>query len=107
MDMFSALSDPTRRQIIELLSEHKKLPATDIAKNFKVSQPAISQHLKVLRKAKLVHMERFAQKHIYQINVDSFIDLEQWILKLAKVWDDRFDRLDVVLQENKKRIERR
>ncbi len=56
MDKFAALADPTRRQIIELLARHAELSATEIARHFPSSPPAISQHLKVLRDANLIVM---------------------------------------------------
>ena len=62
MDMFVALSDPTRRNILELLATRGELSATAIYEQFPVSPQAVSQHLKVLREAHLVEMEKRAQK---------------------------------------------
>ncbi|SRR5258708_5037139 len=104
MDVFSALADPTRRTIVELLASNGKLSMTDIFSNFSMSQPAISQHLKVLREAKLVDMEKSAQKHLYKINPSKFLEIEGWIHKMTKVWNDRFDVLNDLL-ENEKRME--
>src|SRR5436189_6328605 len=67
MDMFVALSDPTRRAILEILATRGELSATDIYEQFSVSPQAISQHLKVLREAHLVVMEKHAQKHVYSL----------------------------------------
>src|SRR5947199_10654689 len=67
MDMFVALSDPTRRAILEVLAGSGELSATDIYEQFSVSPQAISQHLKVLREANLVVMEKHAQKHLYRL----------------------------------------
>ncbi|MBI4009508.1 helix-turn-helix transcriptional regulator [Candidatus Roizmanbacteria bacterium] len=98
MDMFSALAEPTRRSIIEMLATKGQLPASVIYDKFPASPPAISQHLKVLREAKLVQMEKQAQKHIYKINTKSLRKLEDWANKMATMWNERFDRLDTVLQ---------
>ncbi len=98
MDMFSALSDPTRRNILEMLADSGHLSATDIYDKFHVSHPAISQHLKVLREANLVLVERKAQRRIYRINPERMHELELWIKKVSKIWDERFDELDKVLQ---------
>ena len=68
MDMFVALADPTRRNILELLASSGELSATAIYAQFPVSPQAVSQHLKVLRDAHLVKMEKRAQKHVYSLN---------------------------------------
>lgn len=102
MDIYSALADPTRRNILELLANNGLLSASDISSNFQMSQPAISQHLKVLRVAKLVDMEKQAQKHLFKINPHKLLEMEGWIHKMTKVWSERFARLDNLLEEDKK-----
>jgi DNA-binding transcriptional ArsR family regulator len=104
MDTFSALADPTRRSILEILATTGQLSATDIAKRFEVSSPAISQHLKILREARLVGMQKQAQKRIYSITPEPMITMEVWIERLTKVWHERFERLDAVLQEEKEKL---
>lgn len=101
MDMFVALSDPTRRTILEILSENGQLSATQIYDKFNVTHPAISQHLKVLREADLVSVEKRSQQRLYQINPKKIEDLDMWVRKLAKSWDQRFDRLDKALENEK------
>jgi DNA-binding transcriptional ArsR family regulator len=101
MDMFTALADPTRRDIVELLAKSGKLPASDIYIKFNISHPAISQHLKVLKEAKLVKVEKQAQQRIYQINPVGIEELEHWVEKLSKVWHRRFDQFEKVLQKEK------
>ncbi len=104
MDMFSALADPNRRHIIELLAQNGQLSSTAISAKFSVSAPAISQHLKVLREAKLVKMEKRAQTHLYQINPEKIEELEVWVQKLGRMWDARFERLDRVLAAEKRKL---
>src|SRR6266542_3537839 len=101
MDAFSALADPTRRRIIELLANNGQLSATAIYGKFQVSSPAISQHLKVLREAKLVEMEKRAQQHIYQINPDAMSEIEEWVQKMTERWNARFSVLDEILEVEK------
>lgn len=103
MDIFTALADLNRRRIIELLAASGKLSASDISNKFKISSPAISQHLKVLREAKLVDMEKRAQKRIYTINTNSLLEIEDWLAKMKKLWSGRLDRLDELLKAEKKR----
>ncbi len=104
MDVFSALADPTRRSILEMLAGEGRLSASEIGERFPVSAPAISQHLKVLREANLVRVERRAQQRIYEINPEAMLEMEQWARNLRALLDERFDALDRVLEEQKKRI---
>ena len=101
MDTFSALAEPTRRRIIEMIATSGRMSATDISDKFKVSPPAISQHLKVLREAKLVDMEKSAQMRIYTINTNSLLEIGDWTSKMVKLWDKRLDRLDELLKSTK------
>ena len=104
MDKFNALADPTRRKIIEMLANKGPLSATDISDKFEVSPSAISQHLKALRVANLVRMEKRAQQRIYQINPDAMLELEEWPRQMTQLWNQRFDVLDTLLQEEKMKI---
>jgi DNA-binding transcriptional ArsR family regulator len=104
MDKFSALADPTRRTILEMLAVNGQLSATDISDKFQVSPSAISQHLKVLRKANLVRMEKRAQQRLYQINPETMGELEAWARQLTQRWNERFEALDEVLEAEKKKI---
>jgi len=101
MDVFYALAEPTRRSIMELLASNGALAATDIANNFNTSPPAISQHLKVLREANLVRVEKRAQHRIYQINPGAMQELETWMERITARWNERFDALDRLLAAEK------
>lgn len=105
MDMFSAIADQTRRTIIEMLASKGKLTATQIFDKFHISPPAISQHLKVLREAKLVDMEKRAQQRIYTINTHTLQELEGWAHKMKITWEQRFNRLDALLKKEQNRGE--
>jgi DNA-binding transcriptional ArsR family regulator len=104
MDKFSALADPNRRKIIELLAAKGQLSATEIYEHFQVSPQAISQHLKVLRDANLVQVEKRAQQRIYRVNPETMLDLEGWARKMRQLWDDRFDAMEKVLEAEKNRL---
>jgi DNA-binding transcriptional ArsR family regulator len=90
---------------VELLATRGQLTATGIYDNFSVSHPAISQHLKVLREANVVQMEKRAQQHLYRINPDSMLDLQDWAKQIADLWNQRFDALDKVLAEEQQKKE--
>lgn len=99
MDTFTAISDPTRRQIIELLAEKGRLSATDICSYFTVSPQAISQHLKVLREANVVTVEKKAQQRIYRLNGQAISEVEEWAGRYRRMLSERFERLDDLLQK--------
>ena len=104
MDMFVALSDPTRRAILELLAGCGELTATDIYGHFSVSPQAVSQHLKVLREAQLVVMQKSAQKHLYRLNPQQLSQFEIWVQQTRQRWEERFLALDQVLAAEKQKV---
>src|SRR5438270_12293445 len=106
MDMFEALADPTRRHILEILANSGELAATAIYEQFPVSPQAVSQHLKVLREAHLVEMDKRAQKHVYRLNPQTLSQFEAWVQHMQQRWSERFDALDTVLEREKKQLGR-
>lgn len=104
MDIFSALADANRRKIIELLANSGELSASEISQRFAVSAPAISQHLKALREANLVLVEKRGQQRIYQLNPRAILELETWASEMTQRWNRRFDVLERVLEAEKKKI---
>ncbi|MEC0176861.1 metalloregulator ArsR/SmtB family transcription factor [Paenibacillus favisporus] len=98
-DIFSALADPTRRKILELLAAHKDLPASEFHGHFQVSPQAISKHLKILLKARMVHVEKRAQQRIYRLNAEAMNELNEWTGMMRQLWNHRLDTMDAVLKE--------
>ena len=98
MDTFTALADPTRRQIIESLAAGE-ISFGELANKFEMSRPAVSQHLKVLREAGIVTAKVDAQRRIYRLNDDSLDELESWLGKVRDFWSQRLDRLEQLLGE--------
>jgi DNA-binding transcriptional ArsR family regulator len=103
MDMFSALAEPTRRNILEVLAHSGQMSASDIYHKFHTSPQAISQHLKVLRDTQLVTVEKRAQQRIYKINPEAVLELDGWIKTLTRHWNARFDALEKVLEEEQRK----
>lgn len=97
MNAFSALGDPTRLRIVELLAANGQLPVAEINKRFKITAPAISQHLKVLREAKLVTVEVRGQQRLYSVNPQGIAQIEGWAKTLRHYWDNKFDALEELL----------
>lgn len=100
MDRFTALADPTRRAILEMLARRGEMSAGDIAAPFDVSAPAISQHLKALREAGLVLVERRGQQRIYRVNVVAMREVEEWAHRLQRQWEQRLDALEAFLKSD-------
>jgi DNA-binding transcriptional ArsR family regulator len=93
MDALAALADPTRRSIVETLARGP-LSSGDIASQFPVSAPAISQHLKTLREARLVRVHAEAQRRIYELNEEGVAELADWVNDLRKFWTSKLDALE-------------
>jgi DNA-binding transcriptional ArsR family regulator len=93
---FAALADPTRQRIVEMLAAGP-LPAGEIAGRFKLSPPAISQHLKTLKEARLVTVKPVAQKRIYQLNPDGMDALADWVARIRAFWNPKLDALEAAL----------
>lgn len=102
---FAALADPTRRKIVELLG-HGERSAGEIADEFDVSQPAISQHLKALRDAGLVQMRAEAQRRIYALDPAGLAAIDGWLENVRRFWPAKLDALERELRKPKKRRRR-
>ena len=98
MNTFTALADPTRRHIIELLATREQ-SFGELADRFEMSRPAVSQHLKVLRDADIVASRPDAQRRVYRLNDHALDDLEQWIASVRRFWSGALDELERVLCE--------
>ncbi len=97
---FAALADPTRQRIVEMLAEGA-LCSGDIAGRFALSAPAISQHLKTLKAARLVRVRAEAQKRIYELDPDGVAGLADWLAHIRSFWNPRLDALEVALKKEK------
>jgi DNA-binding transcriptional ArsR family regulator len=105
MQTFVALSDPIRSRIVELLAE-RDLTAGDIAARFPVSRPAVSRHLSVLRRSRLVRVRGEAQRRIYSLDPAGLDDVDRWTSQCREAWNRRLDvlgdHLDDVARRNTK-----
>jgi len=95
---FAALADPTRRRILEHLSDGD-LCVTDLARPYSMSLPAVSKHLRVLEKAGLVHRRRRGRVHSLKLDAGPMRQAQAWIEEYRKFWEDSFDRLDEYLKQ--------
>ena len=95
---FAALADPTRRSILARLALGEA-SVTELAVPFKVSQPAISKHLRVLERAGLVERGRQAQWRPRRLTAGPLRDVADWVGQYRPHWEERFERLDAFLRE--------
>lgn len=98
MQPLAALADPTRRKIVEMLARGG-LCSGDISARFETSAPAISQHLKALREAGLVHARVDRQRRIYELDARGFDEIAAWLAHVRSFWSFRLDVLEAELQK--------
>jgi DNA-binding transcriptional ArsR family regulator len=104
-DVFQAIADPTRREIISLLSG-QSLNLNAIAENFDISRPAISQHIKILTECGLIMITQQGRERYCEAKLQKLKEVSDWLEPFKKEWAARFDKLDNLLeklQQNKKR----
>jgi DNA-binding transcriptional ArsR family regulator len=89
---FNALADPTRRAVLDLLRAGTR-PAGEIARAFPISRPAISKHLKILRRAHLVDEHRQGRHRFYQLNPEPLKTVDQWLDEYRRFWTANLESL--------------
>jgi DNA-binding transcriptional ArsR family regulator len=98
MEAFGALADPTRRRIVELLAQ-REYAAGELVSRFHLSQPAMSQHLRVLRGAELVRVRRDAQRRIYSLDPRGLARVDAWLARYRRFWTTHLDALEDALSK--------
>jgi DNA-binding transcriptional ArsR family regulator len=97
MDAFDALADPTRRQVLDLLSRRER-PAGELGRAFpEISQPGMSRHLRVLREAGLVRVRRQGRRHVYSLHWEGLAPVDAWMSKFRGYWETELDSLESYL----------
>lgn len=98
VETFSALAEPNRLDIVELL-RLGPLPVGEIAGKLELNQPQTSKHLRVLSEAGLVEVQPLANKRIYKLSAEPLRQMDVWLDTFRTMWEERFDNLDGYLQE--------
>jgi len=101
-DVFQAIADPTRREIINLVA-YQSLNLNAIAENFEVSRPAISQHIKILTECGLIVIRKQGRERFCEARLQKLNEVVDWVEQYRKSWARRFDAMDDVLEELKGR----
>src|SRR3954469_3868732 len=100
MSALQALADPTRQRIVEMLAAGA-LSSGEIAGRFELSPPAISQHLKTLKTAKLVTVRTDRQKRIYSLDPEGVGEVSNWVARITDFWNPGLDSLEAALKKDK------
>jgi len=99
-DVFQAIADPTRRAIL-LLVATQSMTAGAIAANFDTARPTVSKHLQILTECSLLDQEQNGREIYYHINAKQMKEVADFIEPFRKMWDERFDKLEAVMQKYK------
>jgi DNA-binding transcriptional ArsR family regulator len=101
-DMFNAVAEPRRRQILDVLASGER-PVNDIVDRLGLAQPQVSKHLRVLREVGAVEVRGDGRRRLYRVNGRALKPIHDWVKEYERTWSERFDELDVVLEELKEK----
>ena len=101
-DAFNAVAEPRRREIIDALADGEHA-VNDLVELLGLAQPQVSKHLKVLREVGLVEVREAGRQRLYRLNGEPLKPIHDWVRSYEQTWNDRFDALDEVLEDLKRR----
>jgi DNA-binding transcriptional ArsR family regulator len=99
-DAFNAVAEPRRRQILDALAGGER-PVNDLVRLLGLAQPQVSKHLKVLREVDLVGVRDEGRRRMYRLNGRPLKPIHDWVKTYERTWSERFEAMDVVLEELK------
>ena len=103
-DAFNAVAEPRRRQILDVLAGGER-PVNDLVVQLGLAQPQVSKHLRVLRQVGAVDVRGDGRRRLYRLNGQALKPIHDWVRAYEETWSERFDQLDVVLDELKEKEE--
>ena len=92
-DVFNAIAEPRRRQIIEMLADTGELPVGDLVRRLRMPQPAVSKHLGVLRSVRLVAVNRRGRSRVYRLDAQQLKPVHDWVKHYERFWGHQLDRI--------------
>jgi DNA-binding transcriptional ArsR family regulator len=101
-DAFNAVAEPRRREILDLLAGGER-PVNDLVRELGLAQPQVSKHLRVLREVGAVDVREDGRQRLYSLNGRALKPIHDWVKAHEQSWTERFDRLDVVLEDLKRK----
>ena len=103
-DAFNAVAEPRRRQLLDVLAEGER-PVNDLVRLLGLAQPQVSKHLRVLREVEAVEVRDDGRQRLYRLNGRALKPIYDWVKTYERLWSERFEELDVVLEELKQKEE--
>src|SRR5919106_5338292 len=100
-DAFNAVAEPRRRQILDVLAGGEERPVNDLVRVLGLAQPQVSKRLRVLREVGVVDVRDEGRQRLYRLNGQALKPIHDWVKSYERTWTERFDELDVVLEELK------
>jgi DNA-binding transcriptional ArsR family regulator len=104
-DVFNAVAELRRRQILDVLATRGERPVNDLVQALGLGQPQVSKHLRVLREVGAVDVRDVGRQRLYRLNALALKPLHDWVKTYERLWSERFDQLDVVLEDLKQKEE--
>ena len=104
-DAFNAVAEPRRRQILDLLADGER-PVNDLVSALGLAQPQVSKHLRVLREVGAVDVRDEGRQRLYRVNGRALKPIHDWVKDYERAWSERFEQLDVVLEDLKEKEQR-
>jgi DNA-binding transcriptional ArsR family regulator len=101
-DAFNAVAEPRRREILDALAGGER-PVNDLVRELGLAQPQVSKHLRVLREVGAVDVRDEGRQRLYRLNGHALKPIHDWVKAYERSWDERFARLDVVLEDLKQK----
>jgi DNA-binding transcriptional ArsR family regulator len=101
-DAFNAVAEPRRRQILDLLAGGER-PVNDLVGLLGLAQPQVSKHLRVLREVGAVEVRHAGRQRLYRLNPQALKPIHDWVKPYERSWSERFDEMDVVLEDLKRK----
>ena len=101
-DAFNAVAEPRRRQIVDLLAGRERA-VNDLVDELGLAQPQVSKHLRVLREVGVVDVREEGRRRLYRLNGRALKPIHDWVKSYEQMWSDRFDELDLVLEDLKRK----
>ena len=98
-DVFNAIADPTRRELIRLLAEAEEKPLHELTAPFQMGRTAVSKHLTILKEAGLVHDRKVGRETRFRLNASPLREIQDWVAFYSKFWSTNMLRLNQLLEE--------
>ena len=100
-DVFQAIADPNRRAILSLLAS-QRMTLNGVAENFRISRPAVSRHIRILKECGLVIVIPQGRERYVEARFDRLNEVTAWVEQYRQIWEEKFNRLDDLLEQMKK-----